>query len=226
MPAERFYIDAELKNSVSLSGQERHHLIDVMRARIGDEIELVNGKGSLAKAKISAITKRDATLEIFDLTETAAPIPRLNLIIPLMRPSKLELDIEKCTELGADAFFLYAAEYSEKKELSENSRERLKNIAIASMKQCGRLDLPPIHHLRFDQILDLPGTLLFGDPRKETAPKQFQGLLNIITGPERGFSPKELKKLEEKGVGIKLHKNVLRAETAPIAALMIYTKSD
>lgn len=222
MPAERFYIDAELKGTLTLTGTEQHHLAHVMRVRIDEEVELVNGRGALAHAKLIALTKRDATLAVLSVTHTPVAPPSLILAIPLMRPSKLELILEKCTELGADAFWLYPADQSEKETLSENQLERLTHITISAMKQCGRLDLPPIQ--RFSHLRDLfgaPYTYFYGDTRPTAPPLTPQKKAVFITGPERGFSPKELGLLSEHAAGVSLHRNILRAETAPIAATVI-----
>jgi 16S rRNA (uracil1498-N3)-methyltransferase len=140
-----------------------------------------------------------------------------------MRPSKLELVIEKCTELGADRFFLYGAQFSEKGDLSEHQLERLQHIAISAMKQCGRLDLPPIHLLKFEALFKENEPLYFGDTREAPSAEKCKGPLLFITGPERGFSKRELELLDLKGKGVRLHKNILRAETAPIVASVIYS---
>lgn len=219
MPAERFYIDAPLTGVLSLKGPELHHLAHVMRIRIGEEVELVNGRGSLASAKLIALTKNEATLQVFTASEKALPEPKIFLGVPLMRPSKLELVIEKCTELGADAFFLYSADYSDKEELSLHQLERLNHIAISAMKQCGRLDLPPLKVVAFKDLFQQT-PVFFGDtlPGKERMQAQ-KGV--VITGPERGFSAKELEQLNEKGTGVSLHRNILRAETAPLVATLL-----
>lgn len=225
MPAERFYVDAPLKDIVTIEGPEQHHLVHVMRTRIGDEVELVNGKGSLAKAKVIALSKRDATLQILSTQDFPLPPPHLTLAIPLMRPAKLELIIEKCTELGANAFLLYPAQHSEKDDLSEHQQERLKFIAVSAMKQCGRLDLPEIKLLsRFEEIFTSPATYLFGDTRPNATPAKANGNIVFLTGPEKGFSDKEVKLLDQKGKGVRLHKNILRAETAPIVAAVFYSQ--
>lgn len=222
MPSERFYIDAELQGNLSLEGVEHHHLAHVMRVRVGDEIELVNGRGALAKAQVLEISKREAKLEILSATETPLKEPRLILAIPLMRPAKLELVIEKCTELGASAFWIYPAQHSEKGDLSDRNQERLTYIAISAMKQCGRLDLPKIEVLtRFEDIFKAPLPIFFGDTRQNAPKIAHLEKMVFVTGPERGFSEKELKLLESKAKGVKLHENILRAETAPIAVAAI-----
>lgn len=222
MPAERFYVDADLNGIVTLEGPEQHHLAHVMRIHIGEEVELVNGRGALAKAKLIALSKRDATLEVLSATQTPLPPPLLTLAIPLLRPAKLEFIIEKCTELGAHAFWLYPAQHSDKDELSAHQQERLKTIAISAMKQCGRLDLPEIQILSsFAEIFKGPGTYLFGDTRPGGKLERPEGKIVFITGPEKGFSEKEVKLLDQKAKGVRLHENILRAETAPMVAAVL-----
>ncbi|MES2272858.1 MAG: RsmE family RNA methyltransferase [Chlamydiota bacterium] len=232
MPCERFYVDADFKQGaiVFLDGAELHHLAHVIRVGVNDEVELVNGKGALAIARLANLAKQKAALEILSFLQVPIAPPRLILGLPLMRPSKLEWIIEKGVELGADAFWLYLADYSEKGDLSPHQSERLKTIAVSAMKQCGRLDLPPTLLLGgLDEFFASRGIWLFGDTREE-APSLFKvgieglfadGPIFFISGPERGFTQRELNLLEIKARGIRLHSNILRAETAPLAALSL-----
>jgi 16S rRNA (uracil1498-N3)-methyltransferase len=223
MPAERFYKDIDLHGLISIEGAEHHHLAHVMRVRIGDEIEVVNGRGGLARAKVIAISRHDASLEILTASQTSTLASKLSLAVPLMRPSKLELVIEKCTELGADAFYLYPAQYSEKDDLSQHQVDRLHLIAISAMKQCGRLDLPPLKLVdSLNDLLIMPAIFLFGDTRPNTEFHREKENVVFITGPEKGFSTKELELLDKKAKGVRLHRNILRAETAPIVASVLY----
>lgn len=221
MPSERFYVEGSLEGGVSIEGTEFHHLAHVMRVRVGEEIELVNGRGCLARGKVSSIDKHQAVVDILSLHSESLRELSYILAVPLMRPAKMELVLEKGTELGADAFWLYRAHHSEKEEISENQWERLRLISISAMKQCGRLDLPHLRHfLRFEEIFEEPLPYFFGDtrPGAQKISPQERGI--FITGPERGFSEKELKILEERALGVTLHKNILRAETAPLVALL------
>ena len=141
--------------------------------------------------------------------------PGVALAIPILKPANLELAIEKSTELGASAFYIYAADHSEKKSLSENHLRRLRLITISALKQCGRLDLPPLSIYPTLQDLPLiPGTC-YGDLEASAPPSPSTPL--FISGPERGFSDVEIAYLREKAEGISLGPNTLRAETAPIA---------
>lgn len=221
MPAERFYFNGELRGVLTLDGTEFHHLAHVMKIRPGEQVELVNGRGALAIVEVASVEKREATLKILSVSTTPLSPPSRILAIPLIRPSKLEFIIEKCTELGADAFWLYPAD---KDALSPHQFERLSHIAISAMKQCGRLDLPEIKVLScFEEIFNAPYTYLFGDTRPEAKPLKAEEKTVFITGPEGGFSDKELTALDAKAQGVRLHKNILRAETAPIAAICITT---
>ncbi len=234
MPAERFFLDDELMQGtrVEMEGVELHHLAHVMRIKIGEEVELVNGRGSLAKGKVTSIEKRRAVIEVVSCEKSEVGAARFVMGIPLMRPSKLEWVVEKGTELGADAFWIYPADGSEKEGLSDNQLERLRYIAISAMKQSGRLDLPAIRILsRFEDLFSGAGTYLFGDT-SPSAPLilevRFEKIwpLVFITGPEKGFSSGEVKQLQMKAKGVRIHKNILRAETAPIAALPLLSILD
>lgn len=224
MPQDRFYLDAAFQTdqTLTLEESEFHHL-RVLRIAPDEEIDLVNGRGDLAKASVLKLAKHSANLRILSSTHRAPPSPPIILAIALLRMNKLEWAIEKTTELGADAFLLYPADNSEKDDLSPNQLERLRHLAISALKQCGRLYLPSLTLTTLDKILLNPAQILYGDvhpdapliPTAPTEPTLF------ISGPEKGFSKGEEELLRAKGMGVKLNDNILRAETAPLAALSI-----
>lgn len=221
---KRFYVDeASFEESYFLSGSEFHHLSRVLRMRAGEELELINGRGLLARAQIDRLEKEGARLTILDCKEEDLPSPSLLLGISLFKLNRLEWTIEKGTELGADGFYLFPAERSEQEKLSFHQLARLRHLSIAAMKQCGRLYLPEITFCdSLSKVLDLDAQFFYGDPEAkgaasfETASSQ----ILFLTGPEGGFSDDEIDLLKEReALSVKLHKNILRAETAPLAAL-------
>lgn len=230
MPHNRYYLDAPLNENetVTLADEEFHHLSRVLRARVGDAVEIVNGHGQLAHAHLVELAKKEARLEIKALEE-ANPKPPLILAQALTRMNHLEWIIEKGTELGATSFWLFPGILSEKDELSPTQSLRLKHLAISAMKQCGRLDLPSIELkpplLKWQP---LQGTLLFGDPR---APFLWESDLTrplpsptiFLIGPESGFEEQEVDFMQNvlKAKGVRLHSNILRAETASLTALSL-----
>ncbi len=225
MPQNRFYIENNLEQDalVQLEGKEHHHLKNVMRAAIGEEVELVNGKGVLATAEIKSIDKNFTELEILTSLEKPSA-KKISLAIALTKMPKLELAIEKCTELGAYEFLLFDSVNSEKKGLSNNQRERLEMITISSLKQCGRLYLPKISYFGNLQSLlaHIESKLLVCDFDDKTKPiSSFTQLENatILIGPEKGFHNTEKEEYKKhKPEMASIHQNILRAETAAIAA--------
>ena len=230
MGIERFYLDSEfqLGDIAILEGTEQHHAARVIRLEEGDTLELVNGKGSLAEGEVISVSKDKMQLKILQVSHVQHPSKRMDVAIPLMRPSKLEWVFEKGTELGADSFLLYSADYSEKDNLSSHQLERLRAITISAMKQSGRLYLPSIELLPdLSMVMEREALFFFGDT--SLSPPYFRSpespLVVFITGPERGFSPKEKEILMRKARSSSLSPNILRAETAPLAALTLFFAS-
>jgi 16S rRNA (uracil1498-N3)-methyltransferase len=226
MPANRFFIDNDLKvETVFLEGPEHHHLIHVMRLGIGEKIELVNGRGKLASGKITETSKKQAKIEILGVSHFEELTPRILLAVPFMRVSKLEWVVEKGTELGAGAFLFYPAKYSEKEDFSPRQLERLHLLSIAALKQSGRLYLPSIEVLPdISSLFVKEADFLFGDPKASATIdcSSFKSsTVAFISGPEKGFSVEELSSLKKKAKGVILSPYILRAETAPIAAASI-----
>ncbi len=231
MPQERFYIDESLENGseIVLSGDEAHHVTRVMRGKVGDSIELINGKGILAQAIIQNMQKEKVCCRIEKATLSSKKSP-LILAQAIPRFNRLEYIIEKATELNVEEFWLFPGKQSEKSDFSANQQERMRTLMIAAMKQSGRLTLP--------QILFKPslfswgkpeGTFLFGDTDPK-APYLWNALTSpLVTpiifavGPESGFHKDEVHYLKNTlfGKGVKLHDNILRVDTAPLTALSL-----
>lgn len=230
MPHDRFYIDTpfHLEESVSLEDTEWHHLVNVQRAKCGAAVDLINGRGQLAHAKIVALNKKSAELVIESIQESTPP-PSIILALALPRMNHLEWVVEKGTELNASSFWLFPGAQSEVSDLSPSKQQRLKHLSIAAMKQCGRLDLPSIEiKPPLMQWKAQPGTLLYGDVSPEapplwTLPRLSEYPIVLFIGPEKGFSSKEESYLRDtlKAKGIRLHSNILRAETAPLVGLSL-----
>lgn len=220
---DRFFYQGFLQvgNPIVLSSEEEKHL-RVMRIREGEIIEIINGKGILAKGVIQG-----KGIEILSLHE--APPSPLQVIIAQAIPkaNRLDLIVEKGTELGMQELWLFPGDLSEKKELSQTLLHRLETIAIAATKQCGRLFIPKIvikAPLNEWENLVLPA--YFGDTAG-SAPPFIQSwhkekAMLFFVGPEKGFSKKEETHLRHLGAqGVKIHPYILRTDTAAIAFLSI-----
>lgn len=223
MPENRFYYEGALTGTIVLEGVEHRHLSQVMRQKSGDTVEVVNGKGMLAEALITGTDKRQTRLRVVACEEQAPPAREIILAQALPLMNRLDTIIEKCTELGAGRFWLFAGERSERKSLSGHQLERLKGITIAALKQSGRLWLPLIELLPpIKEWGPNSYTILYGDLNaKETLTGAKENSILII-GPESGLSPNEIEILKKRGAkGVSLHANILRTDTAAIAGMAL-----
>jgi 16S rRNA (uracil1498-N3)-methyltransferase len=225
MPDNRFFLKDRfrLHESVYLEGQEALHLSKVMRKNEGAQVELVNGRWELALATVKEVSKDQVTLVIDEIQTTPPSSKELILALALPKTPKLEMVIEKGTELGVDTFWLFPGERSEKPSLSPNQQSRLEHLTISALKQCGRLSLPKIEihkPLKFWEFLPKPA--FFGSLSEEAVPLSplETKKLMLMIGPEAGWTPQEEEKMTQLGaLPLKLHENTLRTETAAICAL-------
>lgn len=233
MPAERYYLDHPLseRQIVSLEGNEFHHLAHVMRTRLGDCVEIVNGKGSLAEATVKELGKNQALLLIEHVSTTSPSLPRIILAQAIPKPNRLDYIIEKGTELGVDEFWLFPAQHSVKKDFNLTQMERMQTLLISATKQSGRLFLPSLEVKSSVEkwIGGCQGSLFFGDVEKD-APlfsvvwQKLQPIIQMIflIGPESGFSQKEIDLMKQAHAhGVKLHENILRTDTASLVAVSL-----
>lgn len=233
MPHNRYYIDTPLEADlvVSLGGDEWHHLAHVSRGRIGECVELINGKGILALGQIEEIRKKEGTLLVKEILEHLSPPPPVIMCLALSRMNHLEWAVEKATELGASSLWLFPGALSDKDSLSTNQLVRLHSLVLAATKQCGRLDLPSIKWIpSWNEMIGIEGSVFLCDTAPE-APYIWELLemkplklpILFLIGPESGFNEKEVHffKTALKAQGVRLHPHILRTETAPLVALSL-----
>lgn len=231
MPKDRYFIDQDLKKeaSIELFDKEAHHLRTSMRKKMGDAIEIINGRGFLAKAIVEKIESKAVILHIKEVAFKEEQKQRIKLIQAFIKPPKIDLILEKCTELGCNDFWFFNSSTSEKIDISKNRFERMNHLLIAALKQCGALYLPKIKIFKtLRDIKNLEGQKYFGsldetEKKSLDIDKNTAENISFFIGPEKGFSKEEISYLKEvlKAKGVKLNSNILRAETAAIAAVAI-----
>lgn len=233
MPIDRFFIEGEITEgqTLFLEGEEMHHITKVTRHELGEEIELVNGKNLLATALIEKIGKKHIEIRVQKAEVFPAKKPKIILGQIIPKWNRLDTIIEKGTELGVEEFWLIPSLNAKKESFTDSQKERLKNICISSLKQCGRLSLPSIHFPgNLLTISPSSGSCFFGDVRKD-APlfwnvckeSSLQGPFFFFVGPEGGFHTEEIEVLEKnwKAQGVCFSENILRTDTASITALAL-----
>lgn len=206
-----------------------HQVRNVLRFREGDECVLLDGKGTKTQAVLRKIEKRELVFEILRRENFTEPVRKVRLYIALAKkPATFELILQKATELGSTEIIPLVTEYCQTHDL--HKKDRLKMIIREAAEQSERIFLPELAEpVTFENFLkNLPdGQILFGESREDCrnlAEFDFanQANVNILIGPEGGFSPDEIAALQKAGaLPFSLGKNILRMETAAIAALAI-----
>lgn len=237
MPAERYFAPSPLVKgeSLAIQGQEFHHLLHVMRTKVGDSVEVVNGQGGFALANVERIEKKQAVLVLQEVKHYPKPPFEVILAQAIPKINRLDFIVEKGTELGMTQLWLFPSQRSERKEISDHQLERLQGMTIAAMKQCGSFYLPSIQlkpSLQAWESNKLPYEACFGDVDPQALSfatllenvKPANGMIFFI-GPESGLSYEEETQLKAFGVqGVKLHEHILRTDTAALVALSAITQ--
>ncbi len=231
MPAamghEFFYVPPSHINGaeVQIEGEEFAHLTQVMRHGSGDLLTIVDGTGNAYTATLNGIRGRTAICTVVSrLAMLNEPAVHLTLGVSILKnPSRFDLVVEKCTELGVGRIVPLTAE----RTVPRHARiERWQNIAVAAMKQSGRCVLPVVAPLtafsqwvpaaRGERVLlhELAATPLA--PGYLPAPGTD---VTVCVGPEGGFTEQEIAAAQAAGWGIfSMGARRLRSETAAIVA--------
>jgi 16S rRNA (uracil1498-N3)-methyltransferase len=216
---------------LALDHGQSHYLASVMRQGVGDEVALFNGRDGEWRATITVVTKRAVGLRAEALARPQAMGPDLDLVIALIKRSRLETIVEKAAELGARRVLPVVTERTN----ADRARiERLNAIATEAAEQTGRLDVPgvaePVKLAAMLKVWDPGRRLLFCDEAGDARPVldalkgQPAGPWAILIGPEGGFSPKERQTLRALpyATPASLGPRILRADTAAISALTLW----
>jgi 16S rRNA (uracil1498-N3)-methyltransferase len=241
MTIHRFFAPSSFfeKGNVVIRGDEGYHLARILRAKKGQAIRVFNEKGSEFGCVITNIRGTEITAEIQEkITHEVEPNIRVNIVQGLVKPAKMELIIQKCTEIGAVSFTPVSTEYSiAKPNQPDKQLQRWDRIALEAAKQSERRRIPPVHGIMsLEEYLsqDHPGLKLYMDARDGNPPKKTINSAKsagsvaeifIAVGPEGGFSPKESSLLSGKGfMPVHLGPRVLRTETAAavLTAILLY----
>ncbi|GIV35133.1 MAG: ribosomal RNA small subunit methyltransferase E [Chitinophagales bacterium] len=219
-----FYHPLPENEAFLLNVEESHHCLKVLRKRVGDEIFVVDGKGTKITARITGIIGHQCRLEMVG-KETGYGKKDYRLEVGIALPKnvhRLEWFVEKATELGADAIYPLRTERTERQRCNT---ERLHKIMIAAMKQSGRAYLPQLHAVTpFDRITeyvqpDMHNLIaVCGNyPHLKTIYRPLGSVL-ILIGPEGDFSEAEREKAVAGGFEpVSLGSARLRLETAALA---------
>ncbi|MGB9780039.1 16S rRNA (uracil(1498)-N(3))-methyltransferase [Caldanaerobacter sp.] len=230
-------------NFAYVEGKDFHHLIHVLRYRVGDKIVVSNMKEEYL-GRIEKIEKERAILFLEEKVETKAESPlEVFLFQGILKADKMDLIVQKCTEIGVRRIIPFVSEFSVvdiKRANIDKKVERWKKISQEACKQSGRNIMPEIFApISFEEAIEKAMECeLAIIPYEKEEKKRLKEVLKdvedakkigIFIGPEGGFSQREIEKAINNGiVPVTLGPRILRAETAAIAvsAIIMYQLGD
>lgn len=224
---QRYFALAKKNNSFTLREDDEYHIKRVMRMVDGEKIEVVYEN----ELYLCGLEHVSSTLEVTileKLEQQTSKGPELVLIIPFLKEQKMDFIFQKGTELGVSQFILIPTERSivkieEKKEKSKV--ERWSRICKEAAEQSMQLRIPTVRIEREKASLEyLEGVkLLCSTQEKEKTIKNILknidicDTINLMIGPEGGFSSEEEIYFEKKGfTKVSLGTSIMRVETVPI----------
>lgn len=216
---------------VALPPDQAHYLRHVLRLGEGDTIALFNGRDGEFHATLTTLGKKEVRLLVGMQTRPFTATADLWLCFAPIRQGRIEMVIEKATELGVGRLLPVQ---TRRCQIAKVNGERLSAIAREAAEQSERLDVPPIENLvTLEKLLaEWPKErrLYVCAERSEALPllaalqpRPKDEPCALLVGPEGGFAPEERESMlrHPAVVPVTLGPNILRAETASIAALAI-----
>jgi 16S rRNA (uracil1498-N3)-methyltransferase len=227
----RLYFSDKIQSELIsyLTREQSHYVKDVMRLKTGDSFSVFNDQGEW-NAIIESYEKDGAQIKILKKVRNKKSEKNVWLAFSPIKQNPLNFMIQKTTELGIQKFIPVVCERS---VVNDINIERIKKIIIESSEQSNRLSVPEITKKEslknFLKLFPKNGCIIFCDINcnksnfKNILSKKIKGPVCILVGPEGDFSENERQLIIElnQTCPLSLASNILRAETAAIAATTI-----
>lgn len=219
------------KTEVPLSEAQAHYLRSVLRVAEGEGVFLFNGRDGEFSGSVVFPAKKKAAVRVGRQTRFQPPSRDVRLYFAPLKRDCTDLVVEKATELGVSKIRPVLTEFT---AVSRVNTERLQAIAVEAAEQCRRLDVPEIlppvalktllaqWGAEDPALLHLDET---GNGKPASAVLERSCPAAFLVGPEGGFSAAERALIAKtpNAAGLDLGERILRAETAAIAVLALYS---
>jgi 16S rRNA (uracil1498-N3)-methyltransferase len=235
MSRHRWIADEVLGDRASLTGDHATHLQRVLRARIGQEFDIVTGK-DVRLGRVASIASDRVE---FDLGEVLpdTPMAQITLLLAIFKFDRMEWAIEKCTELGVSAIVPLISRRTDSHLAAAAKKrvERWQRIVRQAAEQSRRAAPPQIATpIKVSEALSFTASLriVLAESEEQTLladalhASDGESTVWLAVGPEGGWTEDEVRSFREAGwVSASLGNTILRAETAAIAATAIVTSA-
>ena len=231
MTRRRWIADEVSGNRAALTGAHADHLSRVLRARVGQEFDIL-AEGVLHRGRVVSIGEHRVEFDLGEATPAEDAAVKLTLVLAVFKFDRMEWAIEKVTELGASRIIPIIAGHTDAHLAAAALKrvERWRRIALQAAEQSRRAVPPDVRNpMKLRDALALPAGLriLLSESEEQLKlseiayPKDGDEILLAI-GPEGGWTEDELELFHQAGcVSATLGPTILRAETAAIAATAI-----
>ena len=214
----RFFADIT-GNEVLISGDEAHHIINVLRLKPGEKIAVCDGCGNDCICEISEISGKTVSAKILEkMPSTSEANVKVTLYQGLPKSDKMELIIQKAVELGVTEIVPVETKRCVSKiepKKADAKTERWNKISMSAAKQSGR-GIMKKHDFSFAAYEEETENTIKNELKKHKDAKS----IGFFIGPEGGIAPEEIEKIREEDFPcVTLGERILRTETAPLAVL-------
>src|SRR5215470_4993370 len=233
MTRRRWIADEVHGNTAALTGEHASHLSRVLRAQIGQEFDVATGD-AVRLGRITSLSDNRVEFWLGDVLP-ARSAANITLVLAIFKFDRMEWAIEKCTELGVTTIVPVIAKRTDSHlaQASANRLERWRRLALQASEQSRRLDTPEIKApAKLKEVVTLKKMtrILLAESEDQTSIKDVLAHhpavddLALAIGPEGGWTDSEVGLFTETGwIAASLGTNILRTETATIAAVAIVT---
>ena len=228
----RFYLQpgALAAACITVTGLEARHITVVLRLKPGHEVEFFDGQGAVFSAVLETTEKERVVARVLAVRqEEVGTVSPLTVAQCLLKGKKMDLLVQKATELGVHAFLPVVSKYCENYGDRSHQEQRWQRIMIEACKQCHRstpMLILPVTALDQADFSACPHRLAAWEQERTTAlPTSFieqPGPLCLFLGPEGGLHDLDLQVLNQwRFTTFSLGPRILRGETAALAAIAI-----
>jgi 16S rRNA (uracil1498-N3)-methyltransferase len=235
---DRFFVEGvhAIGESVTFAADDARKIATVLRGRSGDRVQVIDSAGSAFAASI-AVNGSDVTATLDERMERGTREAAVRLVVAQAIPKgqKMDLIVEKATELGVAAIVPLRSDRVVGERTGEHKVDRWQRLAKTAAQQCGRSVIPTVAPIAgWDELIAtfgsydrvyLPWELADVRPLRETfeadAPVIASAL--FVIGPEGGFSSQEVERATAAGaIALSLGTRILRTETVALAVLAAF----